>query len=331
MVDALDILAGLLIEFQIADGLDLTGCHLHEHTGAPLGDRLDAHLVEFVLDDVLQLDVDGRGDVISLDGRDTLGPDDTVGQLDVPGYAGTAIEQRVQCHFQAGMAVDAGTRLVLAHIADTARGHVAVGLDAAVVLLGVEAVLILGTAQEGELPHALILLVGEHVGEEFVGAVFLAFLPSRAHLLGSVEDALAVAQDLLLPLGGCHRVVKYGKAVAERADVLHQAINLDTLGEPVDAQHIVLQVSGQHRAVIGQQLAALGLDGRRAGEHRVGLLVPLGSLHDCGLEQVPRDCGREEQHQANHDGIARKDMSFVVLFHCLQLTGEGQSYFSLSE
>ena len=316
MVHTLDILAGGRVALQVADGLDLASGHLHQDAAAPLGTRLEAHVVELILDDVLQLHVDGRRDVIALDGGDALGTHDAVGQLDVPGHTGLAVQQRVKRHLQARMAVDARTLLVLSHVADTAGRHVTVGLHAAAVLLVVEAVLVLGTAQERELAHTLILHVREHAGEEFIGAVLAALLAIGGGPVGSGQDFLAVAQNLLAPLGSTHRVVEAGKAVAQGADVLHQGIFLDAVGKPVDAHHIVLQVGCQHSTVVGQQFAALGLDGHGVHQHLVGLLVPLGSLHHRGLEKIPGDEGRESQHDAHHDGVAHQDMSFVIVFHC---------------
>ena len=220
------------------------------------------------------------------------------------------------------MAVDTRADLVLAHIADASCRHVAIGLDAAVVLLVVETVLVLSTAQEGETTHPLILLVGEHIGEELVSAVLAGFL-ARSGLVGCVQDGFAVLQQFLPPLGRGHRVVEYRQAVAQRADILHQRIGLDAFGKPVDAHHIVLQVGSEHRAVIGKQLAAFGLDGHYLGQHLVGLLVPLGGLDGCSLEQIPDNRGREQQHDAHDDAIAHEDMSFVVLLHCLAQVAVG--------
>ena len=222
--------------------------------------------------------------------------------------------------------MDAGTEGVLTHGADTAGRHVAIGLHAAAVLLVVEAVLVLGTAQERELAHTLILHVGEHIGEQLVSAVLAPFLPIGQGLLGGGKDFLAVAQNLLAPLGSTHLVVKAGKAVAQGTDVLHQGVLLDAVGEPVYAHHIVLQVGCQHRAVVGKEFAAFGLDGDSVHQHLVGLLVPFCSLHRCGLEQIPHNQHREKQHDAHHDAIAHQNMTFVVIFHSLDTGLRGVIY-----
>ena len=164
------------------------------------------------------------------------------------------------------------------------------------------------------MAHTLILTVGEHVGEQLVGAVFAGLL-ARSGLVGGIQDTLAILQQFLFPLGSGHRVVKYREAVTQRADVLHQGIGLDAIGEPVDTQHIVLQISRQHRSIVGQQFAALRLDRGSLGEHIIGLFVPLGGLNGGGLEQIPHDYDREQQHDSYHEAIAHQDMPFVVLFH----------------
>ena len=185
--------------------------------------------------------------------------------------------------------MDATALLVLAHVTDTARRHVAVGLDATVMLLVVEAVLILCSAQEGEMAHTVILLVGEHIGEQAVSTVLAAFLAVRTDLVGRVEDFLAVTQYFLFPLRSGHRVVECRQAVTQGADILHQGVSLNAVGKPVDAQHVVLQVGCKYRTVIGQQLATFGLDGHGFHEHIIGLFVPLGGLHCGGLDQVPHN------------------------------------------
>ena len=90
-----------LAALQVADGLDLARGDLHEHASAPLGIGLDAHLVEFILHDVLQLHIDGRGDVIALDSGHTFHRHNGVSELDVARDARFAIQQRIERTLQA--------------------------------------------------------------------------------------------------------------------------------------------------------------------------------------------------------------------------------------
>ena len=109
MVHALDVLACSLVALQVADGFDFTCRNLHEHTGAPVSARFETHVIEFVLDDILEQHVDGRSDVIALNSRHTLGTHDAVGELGALCHTRRAVKQGVQCHLQARAAMDAGT------------------------------------------------------------------------------------------------------------------------------------------------------------------------------------------------------------------------------
>ena len=118
IVAAFNIVGPFLVFLQVRYGLDFAGCHLHEHGGAPLGLALHEHAVEFVLHDVLQLNVDGGGDVIAFHGRHIFPVHDAVGELDALGLPGHAVERRVECHFQARASVNAFACLVLTGAAD---------------------------------------------------------------------------------------------------------------------------------------------------------------------------------------------------------------------
>ena len=135
--------------------------------------------------------------------------------------------------------------------ADTARRHGAIGLGALDMQLLVETRLVLGAPEEGEIAHALILTMREHAGEEPVGMILARFL-ARGLGVCSVKDVLAILKQLLAPLDSCHRGVKSGKTIAQGAEVFLERVDLDALGEPVNAHHIELEVCSQHSAIIGQ-------------------------------------------------------------------------------
>ena len=87
--------------------------------------------------------------------------------------------------------------------ADTAGSHGTVGLGALDVQFLIETALVLGKPQERETTHTLILPVREHIGEEPVRMVIARFL-AGGRILGGVKDVLAVFEQLLAPLNGCH-------------------------------------------------------------------------------------------------------------------------------
>ena len=240
VVDALDIFIGVVFAaLQVTDGLDVTCRHFHKHTGAPLGSSLDAHVIELMLHNILQLDIDRRGNVIALDGRNNLHRSNGIGQLIVMGNTRLAVEQGIKSTLQTRYAMGAGA----VKVTDTACRHRAIGLGAARYLLAVEARLVHGFPKKRETAQTFVFPVGQHLREQAIGVVPAWFL---ALILGvcRIQDGLSVTHQLGTPLCRSHRGVKGSEAIAQRADIFLQRIIHDTVGQPVDACHIEFQIGG---------------------------------------------------------------------------------------
>ena len=129
MIDALYIFISFFAPFEVGDGFYFARSHFHKYASAPFSTRLHAHLLEFLLHDVLQGDVDGGGDVVARNGRFFHHSSHTGGHLYVLSHAGFAVKERVESHFQAATTVDLSV-FAFAYVAYASSSHGTIGLSA---------------------------------------------------------------------------------------------------------------------------------------------------------------------------------------------------------
>ena len=270
IVHGLDIIA-VFVAVEIRYGLYGAGAHFHHYCRAPVGLSLPKHGLQFGLDDILNVDVDGgayRRAVLSrfVDPRCHF-----LCHQRISCRAGASGEDGVEGVFNAGISAqlvgEVAERVfgIVVHLvghehivaaSDASLGHVAVGHHARFLCLVVEAVGIFRTVAFKEREPADALIVDESglAQQHMVG---LAFLWLHGERLGQI----------IFPCLGVAGGIVASERVGQRVDGGHKGRVAPRRRTVVEIYGILREVCGQHGAVVGEYFAAYWLHDKYLRQH----------------------------------------------------------------
>ena len=280
-VESLDISGsgGFFVQFQVGYCLYVAGGDFHQHRGAPFGLGVQQHLAEFVLKDVLHGDVDGGVHVVAVYGgycNIILGA--SVGQTAVC-YAGCAVQQRIQCAFEARASVYGRVYGGLADAADAKTCHFAEWIGAFHHRLYFKAGLVRFSeiAEKREFFYAVHSFLRHGLAYNEVAGAF-AFWP--VHLF------LYFLQPFLL----CTLGETCGQRIGQLRYCLAELDNLEAVGAQVHHYVEVVQVCCEDAAVGRKYLSAEGFHHAGVGKASVAHRHPGIAVQHCCAEQLGGDC-----------------------------------------
>ena len=122
--------SAVIKKLHIRNGLDLACGNLHQYGCAPFRSGVDAYLGQFLLEHILQVDVDGGENVVTAARRRGHPVAEARGQSHLLGQSVMSVQQRVEVLFQTRISVDFLGCGILVDTADAAVSHLSVRIDA---------------------------------------------------------------------------------------------------------------------------------------------------------------------------------------------------------